>query len=226
MTLNVFHFVGVSEKNIPLGVPRLKEIINNAQTTKNPYMTIYLKKEVSGKRDFVERVALDLKQMYLNDIIMEEEIYYDPDLEQTVVVEDREFTRNFNNIPDIREFNGSKWSCYMLRVVLDKDLMIKRGITVYRVVQRIREVYDDTVYMEYASEYSNKCILRLRPMVEKKSENNAGEDAVLVRELLKLLKKNILVSGIEGIKKTFIRQLKDEWIIETEGLFQDFNSDV
>jgi DNA-directed RNA polymerase II subunit RPB1 len=52
MTLNVFHFVGVTEKNIPLGVPRLKEIINNAKVTKNPSMTIYLKESVNKDKEF------------------------------------------------------------------------------------------------------------------------------------------------------------------------------
>ena len=28
MTLNTFHYAGVSSKNVTLGVPRLKEIIN------------------------------------------------------------------------------------------------------------------------------------------------------------------------------------------------------
>jgi DNA-directed RNA polymerase II subunit RPB1 len=31
MTLNTFHYAGVSSKNVTLGVPRLKEIINVAK---------------------------------------------------------------------------------------------------------------------------------------------------------------------------------------------------
>ena len=31
MTLNTFHFAGVSSKNVTLGVPRLKEVINVAK---------------------------------------------------------------------------------------------------------------------------------------------------------------------------------------------------
>ena len=45
MTLNTFHFAGVSAKNVTLGVPRLKEIINVAKNIKTPSMKIYLKKE-------------------------------------------------------------------------------------------------------------------------------------------------------------------------------------
>ena len=32
MTLNTFHFAGVSAKNVTLGVPRLNEILNVAKT--------------------------------------------------------------------------------------------------------------------------------------------------------------------------------------------------
>jgi len=42
MTLNTFHFAGVSSKNVTLGVPRLKEIINVAKNIKTPSMKIYL----------------------------------------------------------------------------------------------------------------------------------------------------------------------------------------
>jgi DNA-directed RNA polymerase II subunit RPB1 len=36
MTLNTFHFAGVSSKNVTLGVPRLKEVINVAKNIKTP----------------------------------------------------------------------------------------------------------------------------------------------------------------------------------------------
>ena len=45
MTLNTFHNAGNSAKNVTLGVPRLKEIINVAKNIKTPGMKIYLRKE-------------------------------------------------------------------------------------------------------------------------------------------------------------------------------------
>ena len=42
MTLNTFHYVGVSAKNVTLGVPRLKEIINVSKKPKTPSLTIFL----------------------------------------------------------------------------------------------------------------------------------------------------------------------------------------
>ena len=43
MTLNTFHYAGVSAKNVTLGVPRLKEIINISKKPKTPSLTVFLK---------------------------------------------------------------------------------------------------------------------------------------------------------------------------------------
>ena len=42
MTLNTFHYAGVSAKNVTLGVPRLKELINVSKKPKTPSLTVYL----------------------------------------------------------------------------------------------------------------------------------------------------------------------------------------
>jgi DNA-directed RNA polymerase II subunit RPB1 len=42
MTLNTYHFAGVSSKNVTLGVPRLKEIINISKKPKAPSLTVFL----------------------------------------------------------------------------------------------------------------------------------------------------------------------------------------
>ena len=48
MTLNTFHFAGVSAKNVTLGVPRVKEIINVAKNVRTPSLTIYLQERAVG----------------------------------------------------------------------------------------------------------------------------------------------------------------------------------
>ncbi len=42
MTLNTFHYAGVSAKNVTLGVPRLKEIINVSKKPKTPSLTVFM----------------------------------------------------------------------------------------------------------------------------------------------------------------------------------------
>jgi DNA-directed RNA polymerase II subunit RPB1 len=45
MTLNTFHSAGVASKNVTLGVPRLKEVINVAKTIKTPSVRVYIEKD-------------------------------------------------------------------------------------------------------------------------------------------------------------------------------------
>ena len=51
MTLNTFHYAGVSAKNVTLGVPRLKELINVAKSIKTPSVTIFVKEHLRGSPD-------------------------------------------------------------------------------------------------------------------------------------------------------------------------------
>ena len=49
MTLNTFRYAGVSSKNVTLGVPRLKEIINVAMNIKTPALTVYLDPQLRSR---------------------------------------------------------------------------------------------------------------------------------------------------------------------------------
>lgn len=69
MTLNTFHFAGVSSKNVTLGVPRLKEIINVAKNIKTPMMSIYLKKEFMKNEESMKQVLRDIEFTTISDII-------------------------------------------------------------------------------------------------------------------------------------------------------------
>jgi DNA-directed RNA polymerase II subunit RPB1 len=56
MTFNTFHFAGVAEKNVTLGVPRLQELIETTTNMKKPAMTVYLRgpfKESAGGASLV-----------------------------------------------------------------------------------------------------------------------------------------------------------------------------
>jgi DNA-directed RNA polymerase II subunit RPB1 len=57
MTLNTFHNAGISSKNVTLGVPRLKEVINVAKTIKTPSLKIFPSPEISKNDLAVSRVG-------------------------------------------------------------------------------------------------------------------------------------------------------------------------
>ena len=73
MTLNTFHFAGVAEMNVTLGLPRIIEILDGRKELDNPMMEIYLKKPfASGKRiEDLRHLALQIKETTLKDLAVE-----------------------------------------------------------------------------------------------------------------------------------------------------------
>lgn len=90
MTLNTFHFAGVSAKNVTLGVPRLKEIINVAKNIKTPSMKIYIEDE--DKQDQTKATIFGgrIEHTTLSHVVKNSAIYYDPDPEKTIVKDDEQ----------------------------------------------------------------------------------------------------------------------------------------
>jgi DNA-directed RNA polymerase subunit A" len=59
MTLNTFHFAGVSEMNVTMGLPRIIEILDCSKSLSTPMMEIYLKSPLNkgtGIKDFAEKI--------------------------------------------------------------------------------------------------------------------------------------------------------------------------
>jgi DNA-directed RNA polymerase II subunit RPB1 len=76
MTLNTFHFAGVSAKNVTLGVPRLTEIINLAKNIKTPSLTICLEAKHSKDRDAAKEIQCKLEYTTLAKIVARSEIWW------------------------------------------------------------------------------------------------------------------------------------------------------
>ena len=70
MTLNTFHFAGVSEMNVTTGLPRIIEIFDGRKNITTPMMEIYLKKPYSQGKDLT-KVAAKLKQTLLEELAEE-----------------------------------------------------------------------------------------------------------------------------------------------------------
>tara|TARA_Y100000310_G_scaffold75462_1_gene71756 strand:+ start:15865 stop:17028 length:1164 start_codon:yes stop_codon:yes gene_type:complete len=70
MTLNTFHFAGVAEMNVTLGLPRIIEILDGRKEPTTPLMEIYLKKELSKGKNIedLRKFAMSLKETKVEDI--------------------------------------------------------------------------------------------------------------------------------------------------------------
>jgi DNA-directed RNA polymerase subunit A" len=68
MTMRTFHFAGVREMNVTLGLPRLIEIVDARRTPSTPSMTVYLKPDSQRDREVVERVIKKIENTAVIDV--------------------------------------------------------------------------------------------------------------------------------------------------------------
>ena len=100
MTLNTFHYAGVSANNVTLSVPRLREIINVANKIKTPSMFVYLKPLVKKTKEREKNVHCDLEYRTLQSVTEETEVWYDLDPMTNIIEEDIDFVESDYEIPN------------------------------------------------------------------------------------------------------------------------------
>ncbi|MGB4235073.1 MAG: DNA-directed RNA polymerase subunit A'' [Methanoregulaceae archaeon] len=67
MTMRTFHYAGVAEINVTLGLPRLIEIMDARKEPSTPTMTIYLEPDFSGDRDRAREVSWQIEAAPLHE---------------------------------------------------------------------------------------------------------------------------------------------------------------
>ena len=244
MTLNTFHYAGVSSKNVTLGVPRLKEIINVSKRPKTPSLTVYLKQEFAHDSEAAKSVQSLLEHTTLRSVTLLTEIWYDPiqppDAPRaTVVEEDEEFVSSYYEMPD-EEIDISLISPWVLRIELDREAMSDKLLSMEDITKRIsREFGESEVHVICNDDNADKLVIRVRIVIDGAKPGGGQEEGAEEEEDYHFLKKieHMLLSemtlrGVEGIKRVFMREPKretinkttgqlemsTEWVLDTEGV--------
>jgi len=67
MTMRTFHYAGVAEINVTLGLPRLIEIMDARKEPSTPTMTVYLESDYSNDRDRAREVSWQIEAAPLHE---------------------------------------------------------------------------------------------------------------------------------------------------------------
>ncbi len=243
MTLNTFHYAGVSAKNVTLGVPRVKEIINVAKSPRTPSLTIYLK-ESDQDQELAKKVVDQLEYLSLKDITMNTTIHFDPDPRDTIITEDKEFVEAYFELPE-EDFFVERMSPWVLRFVLRKEVMFVKGLEIRDVARKINEEYGSALHIISSDDNAETLVLRIRVVDDSASimtegnndPNNLLDEDGLVRSddvaFFRRLEKNLLIlqlGGIPNITKVYMQEgsrpvfdkergwwRMTEWVLETDG---------
>jgi DNA-directed RNA polymerase subunit A" len=68
MTMRTFHYAGVAEINVTLGLPRLIEIVDARKNPSTPMMTVYLTEDNAHDRDMARKLAWNIEATHISHL--------------------------------------------------------------------------------------------------------------------------------------------------------------
>lgn len=76
MTMRTFHYAGVVELNVTLGLPRLIEVVDARKKISTPTMDIYFTEEYKQDEEFIQKMGNKIGKITLNDILKNFSVNY------------------------------------------------------------------------------------------------------------------------------------------------------
>lgn len=227
MTLKTFHAAGDSSKNITLGVPRFKEIVNCSKRTKTPSMTIYVLQPFCKNESLVKFIAKNMVYVCLGDVVLDTKYRYVPysppwhykdylsikvgDLWNNAKTTMDKVQMLFDFVPDVLPTKHITYSNFCCQLILDGTKLREKSVSLSKIAKNIHQKYGNAVLVKYNDEFCATCTLELRLSSE------YGSDQESLKDLVHSLREYVQISGVPKIKETFMRKKGDEWIIDTEG---------
>lgn len=231
MTLNTFHMAGVASKNVTLGVPRLREVINIAKTIKTPSLRIFLDKvedvddvnptytqlKNAGRaeeamEELARQVGNQIEYTNLSHVVAKSAIYYDPDPKHTVIKADQElldlYIDTIAAFQDENRYNQNieRQSHWILRFELDSDKINEKDISLELIERRILEEVsqDDDTPIDIIRNHDHE---DLSKMVMRLRFPKFGDDtddineAMMLRQVESHIVNMLTIKGIREITK-------------------------
>jgi len=236
MTLNTFHFAGVASKsNVTRGVPRIEEILSLSSEPKNPSLTIFLKPEDEDDRERAQSVMNMLEHTRLREVTSRVDICFDPDDANTVFETDRLMIKQFYEFEDLVEECGGKEaetekSKWVLRLVLDPEVMLDKNITMEDVNFAMKNSYGNDISCVYSDYNADNlvCRIRMSEVVKRstgRAKAKAGEDEegatgaklpldqsdhiFKLKRFQEELMNSVVLRGTKKIGKVILRKIKN-----------------
>ena len=246
MTLNTFHYAGVSSKsNVTRGIPRLKELIHVSNNIKAPSVTIYLDQSYRTDKNKSQYIKNKLEYTILKDILISCNVYYDPSNKvlDTDIHEDKGFLDMYKLFMDESLADKDEYIPWVIRFNFNKSIMIEQGIVMEDIHLSILEwgnKSDDLDKINYIFSDDNSEELIGRLSVNSNDFSNIKDDIFngikdqsdiisSLTELSEELINSIVIKGIPDITNIVMSKNKvnkyindeliseDEWIFETDG---------
>jgi len=222
MTMRTFHFVGISELNVTLGLPRIIEILDARKIPKMPVMNIYLSGKHNKSFAAADKIANKIKQISLENVSTEFildlvnlnlTVRLNPDLCKKYSITSKTITENL-----IKQLKGVEVKLNGNNLIISSSTKdIKK---LYKLKEKIRGMYvsgiknishvlavkRDNEYIIQTYGSNLKDILLLDEVDENKVSTNN------MYEVLKLF-------GVEAVRERIVQEIM--MVLDQEGLNVD-----
>jgi DNA-directed RNA polymerase subunit A" len=192
MTLRTFHYAGVAEMNVTLGLPRLIELVDARRVPSTPMMTVHVDRKLKNDRAAVEKIALQIEVTNIPDVaaigtVVEElKVVVSPQAHamQSRGVKRAEIEAALHENLDVRRYKISNGGGSGETRVFEIQIADTPPLSAAKIAKK----------EEPPEEMPFKKLL------------GASDETRAIR-----------IKGISGIKRALIKKEKDEYVIYTEG---------
>src|SRR5208282_5912449 len=190
MTLRTFHYAGVAEMNVTLGLPRLIELVDARRVPSTPMMTVHVERKTRGDRDAVQRIALQI------------EVTTIPDVASIGTV-----------VEDLKVVVSPQAALLQARGVKRADIEAALAENMDLRLFEIRPGSGSGETRTFEIHLKESAAGATKTKKEESVEEMPFKKLLIASEEAK----GIQIKGVEGIRRALIRREKDEYVIYTEG---------
>jgi DNA-directed RNA polymerase II subunit RPB1 len=201
MTLNTFHLAGVSDKNVTLGIPRLRELLDVSSNMKTPCMTVFYRRPLDwaqrNSREMVEiqnQLLALLPERNMKDCLSSTRIYFDAG----------DFESHVDSIPFL-ETEMSSRTPWVLSLRFDSEKIISLYSWQQIRAALMKNMGKDFIIretVEFGSDKEPEILMRLKAGTTSKIKERNAYRFIKQKEIEV---KHLFVAGQRGVKslKTF-----------------------
>jgi len=216
MVLNVFHFAGVQEMQVTLGLPRLIEIFDARKTPSTPLMEIYLDQEYNNEKQ-ARIIAEKIKEVKLKDLASEIQVSFS---DKRIIIELNLEAVKTIHAPTSKIAETLNEKGFKTKLKGD-SIMLALPNESFREIYKIKEKLKETVIsgikgikqILVVKRDKNYIILTAGSNLEEVIEiKGVSKDKTISNDIHEVAK----VFGIEAARETIIREVKK--VIDSQGL--------
>lgn len=218
LTLRTFHFAGVREQSILIGLPRLIEIVDARRTPSTPTMKIYLDEEHKVSKSKAQKVAKDIQFTSLEEVTTDVSVSYDKG--KVIIKLDEEAMREKGvtmkdieaNLKKHIDFKDSKTGTIHLKPAEEEDLLKFKDRVLKSKVKGIKRIIRAWIKQEgeefviYTEGSNLKEVLQVEGVDPLRVETNN------IHEIAEVL-------GIEAARNAIVKEIKN--VLGEQGLDVD-----